>query len=190
MTGLKTFGALAIALVIGAGLAAMYGRHQLAATKAFADSVATAAATRDSGAMKTADSLKAIILADTARSAARTIYAAVKGAMEDSLARALKRARTAADSLPNLVAQVATLASQVDTLQAQHGDDRRALFLALARGDSLESALRADDAALQAMRRKIDALNAPALPKWARLSLEGAKDLAIFYAGVRAGKKL
>ncbi len=175
MTGLKTFGALAIALVIGAGLAAMYGRHQLAATKAFADSVAVAAAA---------------LLADTARSAARTIYAAVKGAMEDSLARALKRARTAADSLPNLVAQVATLASQVDTLQAQHGDDRRALFLALARGDSLESALRADDAALQAMRRKIDALNAPALPKWARLSLEGAKDLAIFYAGVRAGKKL
>lgn len=185
---------IALAVSFASGAAISYGVTHwrddakiVALQTASADS-AKASAARDSAGTRFADSLKHVIAIGQAAGNRRDVVVVRMDTLADSLDHALAALTTAADSIHNYQLQIVDLKAERDTLKAGRVVDKRLLFLAVWRGDSLQKLVVADSGTIQNLNRQVQQLNHKTLPKWLDLSFTWGQRLLAVKGGYDALK--
>lgn len=181
------YGVLALCLVgVGMILANWSRNQQVTRLKEVADSMATIAALRDTASQHFADSTKLVIDSLQRSKIPRTVILESDSAAEADADKALAKAQTARDSIVALQKSNQGLRQDKIQLLANAHTDSISLAAAIWRGDSIQLVERAQAKTIKDLNNQIQALNAHALPKWARigftvlqvgLALKGAGDV-------------
>lgn len=176
-----------VVFAAGFGLAYLLGDSKVEALQHYSDSVTVAAKHDSALANVFADSMAGVV--DSLQKSKRpvTIKISQDSALEDSAARAVARAQTAADSNKAYAIQVLALKSEVAGLRANARTDTLSLAKAMFRGDSLQRVVNAQTTRISNLNIEIQALT-PRTPKWLRVSLRVAELAVAFKAGMEYGQ--
>ena len=179
--------AAALIFAAGFGLAAVVSDQKVAALQQFSDSLAAANVAARHAATRFADSARAVV--DSLQRAKRPVTVRITrdSVLADSAARAVARAKTTADSNAALVAQVAAQASEIMGLKKNALTDSLSIWVAIRRGDSLQTAFNAQAERLVALNARIQELT-PRASRALRVVRDAGELIGVFYAGVKWGQ--
>jgi len=178
---------LGIGMALGVGLSWLKYDRQVRALQVHADSVAVASAARDSAQQVriavTSDSLTRL---SVAKIAAETKRRSAQVAADVS-AQALALAKTAADTVPILLAEVRDLRTANTELQTGKTLAEAETAVWQARALAAEKDVHDLNGAIQDLNAKIKALRPP--PKLALTILKGASYVGVFWLGTKVAKR-
>lgn len=176
-------------LVFAAGysLAYLQGDSKVERLQELSDSLTTAGQQDSVTANRYADSMATVVTTLQKSKQPITIRISQDSALADSAERAVLRARTAAEVITAQSAQITALKSEVVGLRENAKTDSLSLWVAMARGDSLQAVVNTQTTRLSQLNAQVQELT-PRTPAWLRATYKVTALAGAFYAGMKYGE--